>query len=109
MRRLICRTAFLFVLTGLWPLFGQEPDSLLAAGRLLRVDIRMPAEDWHALRISHRTTGENLSEVTEKAYDYYKAYSLQTAERILAAYQQSVAILQGRPRFAIHGAMNGGR
>jgi plasmid stabilization system protein ParE len=41
---------------------------------------------------------EGYADDLQAAYDYYKAYSVQTAERFLAAYEESVAILQGRPR-----------
>ena len=34
----------------------------------------------------------------QAAYDYYKVYSVQTAERFLTAYQDAMEILQPRPR-----------
>ncbi len=33
----------------------------------------MAPEDWHTLRISHRVTGENFSQIVENPYDYYPA------------------------------------
>ena len=33
----------------------------------------MDPDDWQALRISHRVTGENFTQIVEKPYDYYPA------------------------------------
>ncbi|MDO8540067.1 MAG: type II toxin-antitoxin system RelE/ParE family toxin [Opitutaceae bacterium] len=38
------------------------------------------------------------AEDLQAAYDYYKAYNLETAERFLTAYQDAIRILKGRPR-----------
>ena len=33
----------------------------------------MDPDDWQSLRISHRVTGENFTQIVEKPYDYYHA------------------------------------
>ena len=48
-------------------------DALFAADRLIQVEIEMAPEDWQALRISHRVTGEDFSQVVENPYEYYQA------------------------------------
>ena len=41
---------------------------------------------------------EGYAEDLQAAYDYYKAYSLQTAERFLMAYEEATELLKRRPR-----------
>ena len=41
---------------------------------------------------------EGYAEDLQAAYDYYKAYGRETAGRFLAAYEEAIAILKGRPR-----------
>ena len=41
---------------------------------------------------------EGYADDLQAAYDYYKAYGSQTAERFLAAYQEAVEILKRMPR-----------
>jgi spore coat protein CotH len=48
-------------------------DALFAPDRLIQVEIEMAPEDWQALRISHRVTGEDFSQVVENPYEYYQA------------------------------------
>lgn len=48
-------------------------DVLFAPDHLIQVELKMAPEDWHALRISHRVTGEDFSQVVENPYDYYRA------------------------------------
>jgi spore coat protein CotH len=48
-------------------------DALFDPGRLLQVEVTMDPKDWLELRISHRETGENFSQIVEKPYDYYPA------------------------------------
>jgi spore coat protein CotH len=48
-------------------------DALFAADHLIQVEITMAPEDWQALRISHRETGEDFAQVAVKPYEYYPA------------------------------------
>jgi spore coat protein CotH len=48
-------------------------DALFAADHVIQVEITMAPEDWQALRISHRETGEDFSQVVVKPYEYYPA------------------------------------
>jgi spore coat protein CotH len=48
-------------------------DTLFAPDQLMQVEITMDPDDWQALRISHRVTGENFTQIVEKPYDYYPA------------------------------------
>jgi spore coat protein CotH len=48
-------------------------DSLFDPGHLLQVEVTMDPDDWQALRISHRETGENFAQIVEKPYEYYPA------------------------------------
>jgi len=48
-------------------------DALFAPDRLIQVEVRMAPEDWQALRISHRVTGEDFSQVADNPYQYYRA------------------------------------
>lgn len=41
---------------------------------------------------------EGYAEDLQIAYDYYKAYGVDTAGRFLDAYEEAIAILKGRPR-----------
>jgi len=40
---------------------------------LIQVEVTMDPEDWQALRISHRVTGEDFAQIVEKPYEYYPA------------------------------------
>jgi spore coat protein CotH len=51
----------------------HSSDALFAPDRLIQVEVKMAPEDWHALRISHRVTGEDFSQVVENPYLYYQA------------------------------------
>ena len=46
---------------------------MFAADHVIQVEITMAPEDWQALRISHRETGEDFSQVVVKPYEYYPA------------------------------------
>lgn len=48
-------------------------DTLFAPDHLMQVEITMDPDDWQALRISHRVTGENFTQIVEKPYEYYPA------------------------------------
>ncbi len=48
-------------------------DTLFDPDHLMQVEVTMDPEDWQALRISHRVTGENFTQIVEKPYDYYPA------------------------------------
>ena len=48
-------------------------DTLFAPDHLMQVEVTMDPDDWQALRISHRVTGENFTQIVEKPYDYYPA------------------------------------
>jgi spore coat protein CotH len=48
-------------------------DTLFDPGHLMLVEVTMDPEDWQALRISHRETGENFEQIVEKPYEYYPA------------------------------------
>jgi spore coat protein CotH len=51
-------------------------DTLFAHDHLMQVEIRMNPDDWQALRISHRETGENFAQIVEKPYEYYPAIAV---------------------------------
>jgi len=51
----------------------NDPDRYFAPDRLIQVEIRMAPENWQALRISHRITGEDFSKVVDNPYQYYPA------------------------------------
>ncbi len=55
------------------PLEPLTADTLFDPERLIQVEVTMAPEDWLALRISHRLTGENFAQIVEKPYDYYPA------------------------------------
>jgi spore coat protein CotH len=60
-------------------LHAAEPltdETLFAHDHLLQVDVTMDPDDWLALRISHRETGEGFSQIVEKPYEYYPARAL---------------------------------
>ena len=71
------RSLFFALLT--LPVFSSinaEPitaDTLFAPDHLMQVEVTMDPGDWQALRISHRVTGENFTQIVEKPYDYYPA------------------------------------
>ena len=48
-------------------------DTQFAHDHLMQVEVTMNPDDWQALRISHRETGENFSQIVEKPYEYYPA------------------------------------
>ena len=48
-------------------------DTLFAHDHLMQVEVKMDPDDWHALRISHRETGETFAQIVEKPYEYYPA------------------------------------
>jgi spore coat protein CotH len=48
-------------------------DTLFAHDHLIQVEVTMDPDDWQALRISHRETGENFTQIVEKPYEYYPA------------------------------------
>ena len=48
-------------------------DTLFNPDQLIQVEVTMAPEDWRELRISHRVTGENFSQIVEKPYEYYPA------------------------------------
>jgi spore coat protein CotH len=48
-------------------------DNLFDPSHLIQVEVTMAPEDWQELRISHRVTGENFSQIVEKPYEYYPA------------------------------------
>jgi len=48
-------------------------DTLFAPDHLMQVEVTMDPDDWQSLRISHRVTGENFTQIVEKPYDYYPA------------------------------------
>lgn len=52
---------------------GQSPDELFAHDHVIQVEVKMDPDDWHALRISHRVTGEDFSKIVENPYEYYPA------------------------------------
>jgi spore coat protein CotH len=55
-------------------LAGPDPaDALFDPGHLIQVELRMAPEDWLALRISHRVTGEGFSQIVDNPYEYYPA------------------------------------
>ncbi len=66
-----------FLTLFLSPLLQAAPatsaDTLFAPDHLMQVEITMDPDDWQALRISHRVTGENFTQIVEKPYDYYPA------------------------------------
>jgi spore coat protein CotH len=48
-------------------------DMLFDPDHLIQVEVTMDPDDWQALRISHRETGENFAQIVEKPYEYYPA------------------------------------
>jgi spore coat protein CotH len=52
---------------------SRTADTLFDPDHLMQVDVTMAPEDWQALRISHRETGENFAQIVEKPYEYYPA------------------------------------
>lgn len=46
---------------------------LFAPDHLMQVEIKMAPDDWLALRVSHRVTGADFSQIVEKPYEYYPA------------------------------------
>jgi len=50
-----------------------DPGAYFAPDRLIQVEIKMAPEDWQALRISHRVTGEDFSKIVDNPYRYYPA------------------------------------
>jgi len=59
-----------------FPLAAAETltaNTLFDPDHLMQVEVTMDPEDWQALRISHRVTGENFAQIVEKPYEYYPA------------------------------------
>jgi hypothetical protein len=52
---------------------SHAADRLFAPDHLIQIEVKMDPQDWHALRISHRVTGENFSKIVERPYEYYPA------------------------------------
>ena len=72
------KNTFVAILTLLvsLPLVGAETltsDMLFDPHHLIQVEVTMAPEDWQALRITHRETGENFTQIVEKPYEYYPA------------------------------------
>ena len=55
---------------------GTMADTLFAPDHLMQVEITMDPDDWQALRISHRVTGEDFTQIVEKPFDYYPATAI---------------------------------
>lgn len=52
---------------------NNDPDAYFAPDRLVQIEITLAPEDWQALRVGHRVTGEDFSTVVENPYEYYPA------------------------------------
>jgi spore coat protein CotH len=50
-----------------------DADSLFTPGHIIQVEVTIAPEDWHALRIGHRVTGEGFSQIVDNPYEYYPA------------------------------------
>ena len=61
---------------------ATSADTLFDPDHLMQVEITMDPDDWQALRISHRVTGENFSQIVEKPYDYYPATAVIDGQEI---------------------------
>lgn len=55
------------------PASPHASDVLFAPGHVIQVVVQMAPEDWLALRISHRVTGEGFSQIVDNPYEYYPA------------------------------------
>lgn len=73
MKNLIIALCFLSISALLDAAETVTEDTLFDPDHLLQVEVTMDPKDWLALRISHRETGENFSQIVEKPYDYYPA------------------------------------
>lgn len=51
-------------------------ETLFAPDHLIQVEVTMDPDDWQALRISHRVTGEDFTQIVEKPYEYYPAMAV---------------------------------
>jgi len=55
------------------PLFSQTVGDIYAAGRFLKVDIQMSAEDWLYVRTSHRNGADmSMANLSDDVYEYRK-------------------------------------
>ena len=61
---------------------GATVDTLFVPDHLMQVEITMDPDDWHALRISHRVTGEDFTQIVEKPFDYYPATAIIDGQEI---------------------------
>ena len=52
---------------------GDEIDSMFEQDHMIQIRVSMDPDDWQALRISHRVTGEDFSKIVENPYEYYPA------------------------------------
>ena len=52
---------------------NSDASGLFASDHLIQVEITMDPDDWLALRVSHRVTGADFSQIVEKPYEYYPA------------------------------------
>jgi spore coat protein CotH len=57
-------------------------DTLFDHDHLMQVEVTMDPGDWHALRISHRETGEGFDKIVEKPYEYYPATAVIDGQEI---------------------------
>ena len=73
MKRTIVALLALVVFIPLRAAAIDTAETLFEPGHLIQVEVTMDPEDWQALRISHRVTGENFAQIVEKPYDYYPA------------------------------------
>ena len=73
MRNTLSALLVLFLASSLQATEPTTADTLFDANHLIQVEVTMAPEDWRELRISHRVTGENFSQIVEKPYEYYPA------------------------------------
>ena len=73
MKNLIAALFFLCISSLLHAAETLTADNLFDPDRLIQVEVTMDPKNWLDLRISHRETGENFSQIVEKPYDYYPA------------------------------------
>lgn len=50
---------------------AEMSGDVFAPDRVIQVEVTMDPDDWHALRISHRTVGEDPSSFAQSQFDYY--------------------------------------
>ncbi|MDH3926001.1 MAG: CotH kinase family protein [Xanthomonadales bacterium] len=73
MKNLITTLFFLSISSLLHAAETLTADNLFDPDRLIQVEVTMDPKNWLDLRISHRETGENFSQIVEKPYEYYPA------------------------------------